>query len=156
MRAWRTILAGGLVAGALDMSAACVIWGLRGVRPVRILQSVASGLLGRASFSGGAGTAALGLLLHFFIATVAAAVYYAAGRKWRPLIDRPVAFGPIYGVVVYAFMNFVVLPLSAVTKRPFDPGMAAVMVGVHIVCVGIPIALVVGRLGAVAPGAAEE
>jgi hypothetical protein len=53
-------------------------------------------------------------------------------------------------------MNFVVLPLSAVTKRPFDPGMAAVMVGVHIVCVGIPIALVVGRLGAVAPDAAEE
>lgn len=156
MRAWRTILTGGLVAGALDISAACAIWWLRGVRPVRILQSVASGLLGRASFSGGARTAALGLLLHFFIATVAAAVFYAASRKWKPLIDRPILFGALYGVGVYAFMNHVVLPLSAVTKRPFNPGMAALMIGVHIVCVGIPIALVVRRLGAVAPGAVEE
>ena len=40
---------------------------------MRILQSVAAGLLGKAAYEGGAGTAALGAFLHFFIALVIAA-----------------------------------------------------------------------------------
>jgi uncharacterized membrane protein YagU involved in acid resistance len=152
----RTVLTAGLVAGAIDITAAFTIYALRGVAPHRILQSIASGLLGRAAFSGGFRTAALGLLLHFLIATTAAAVYFGASRKWGRLTERPILFGAIYGVAVYAFMNHVVVPLSAVTKRPFDPGMAALMVGVHIACVGVPIAVVVRRLGAVAPRASEE
>jgi hypothetical protein len=67
------ILWGGLVAGILDISDAIVTWGMRGVPAGRILQSVASGLLGRASYEGGWATVALGTFLHFFIATGAAA-----------------------------------------------------------------------------------
>ena len=113
--------------------------------PVRILQSVASGLLGPDAFKGGASSAALGLLLHFFIATVAAAVYYAASRKLTALLRRPVLFGALYGVAVYVFMNHLVVPLSAVPKRPFDLGQAAILVVVHVVCVGLPIALAIRR-----------
>ena len=122
-----------------------MFWGLRGASPVRILQSVASGLLGRDAFAGGAATAILGTLLHFFIATTAAAVYYAASRRLPLLTRRPVASGAAYGVAVYLFMQHVVLPLSAVTKRPFDPAVAAPMVLIHIACVGLPIALTVAR-----------
>jgi hypothetical protein len=141
----RTILYAGLLAGVLDITAAFIVYGLRGASPVRILQSIASGLLGAAAFQGGAGTAALGALLHFFIALGAAAVYYAASRKLRILIERPVLSGLLYGVAVYVFMNQVVLPLSAVAKRPFVLGMAAVMVVIHMLCVGLPIALVIRR-----------
>jgi uncharacterized membrane protein YagU involved in acid resistance len=116
------------------------LYGLRGVSPVRILQSVASGLLGAAAYEGGAGTAALGTVLHFFIATVAAAVYYAASRKIAFLARNPVPSGLLYGIAVYLFMNLVVLPLSAVPKRPFVPSLA--MVVIHMLCVGLPIAVV--------------
>lgn len=143
MNALRTILAGGLISGAMDICAAFIVWAMRGASPLRILQGIASGLLGRPAFSGGWRTAALGLALHFLIATTATAVYFLASRKLKAMVERPVLLGAIYGVVVYAFMNFVVLPLSLVTKRPFDPGMAAIMVGVHVLCIGLPIALVV-------------
>jgi hypothetical protein len=143
--ALRAILPAGLLAGVLDITAAFVVYGVRGVSPVRVLQSVASGLLGPAAYNGGPATAVLGALLHFFIALVAAAVYYAASRKIGALLHRPVVFGLLYGVAVYIVMAFVVLPLSAVAKRPFDPSMALVMVVVHMLCVGLPIALAVVR-----------
>jgi hypothetical protein len=139
------ILTGGLIAGVLDITAAIVIYAFRGVAPVRILQSVASGLLGPAAFTGGAKTAALGLALHFFIATAAAAVYFLASRVMPRLVRQARLFGALYGVAVWAFMSFVVLPLSAVRKQPFNPEMALLMVLVHIVCVGLPIAFAARR-----------
>jgi hypothetical protein len=64
-RPWTYVLLGGLVAGALDISYAWAFWALKaGVPAMRIFQSVAKGLLGPASYRGGATTAALGLLLH--------------------------------------------------------------------------------------------
>ena len=141
----RAILLGGAFAGVLDILAAFTVYALRGVPPVRILQSIASGLLGSAAFEGGAATATLGLALHFVIATGAAATYTLASRKLNVLVRRPWAAGAAFGVAVYLFMNFVVLPLSAVARRPFSPEMAAIMIVVHMFCVGIPIALVVRR-----------
>ena len=144
-RTVRTILSAGVAAGVFDIVAAMLVYGQRGARPMRILQSIASGLLGPAAFQGGTATAAAGLVLHFFIAGAAAAVFYLASLRIHALVRRPVAFGALYGVVVYAFMNFVVLPLSAVAKRPFDARTALLIVLVHIVCVGVPIALIVRR-----------
>ncbi len=71
---------------ALDITAAFVNSGLRGVRPIRILQAIASGLLGAGSYKGGFATATLGLVLHFVIAFGATAVYYAASRKLTFLV----------------------------------------------------------------------
>src|SRR4030095_10491466 len=89
-RAYEAILWGGLTAGALDILDAFIVFGLRGASPIRILQSIASGLLGASAFKGGMATAALGLVLHFFIACSAAAVYYAASIKLPVLIRRAV------------------------------------------------------------------
>src|SRR5262245_33834889 len=107
------VLAGGVVAGTLDIAYACVFWGLKaGIPPQRIFQSVARGLLGPESFKGGAPTAALGLFLHFFIAISMAVAYYVVARYWPALREKPVAYGAAYGLVLYAVMNFVVVPLS--------------------------------------------
>jgi len=124
---------GGLIAGTLDICAAFLTAWLRaGIGPVRILQFIASGVLGPASFEGGAKTAILGLALHFLIATIWTIVFYLASRKWLSLIERPVMFGLLYGIAVYTFMNFVVLPLSLVARRP-------------ITAVGTTIGLQIGR-----------
>lgn len=98
---------------------------------------MASGLLGRASYSGGLATVALGMLLHFFIATTAAAVYVGTSFKLKALVKKAVPFGLAFGVAVYFFMREIVLPLSAARRGPFA---WVGMVG-HAFCVGLPIAL---------------
>jgi len=145
-KAYGAIFWGGLIAGTLDICAAFVSSGLRGVSPTRVLQSIASGLLGKDAFNGGFATAALGLVLHFFIAMTATAVYYAASRKLKELVDQAIVFGLAYGVAVYVFMNFIVLPLSAVpfkTPHTLDAVVTAVLILMF--CVGLPIALIVRR-----------
>lgn len=146
-KAYKAIFLGGLIAGTLDITAACVVAWLRaGVSPIRVLQSVASGLLGAASSTGGAKTAVLGLALHFLIATVATAVFYFASRKLRFMVARPIPIGLLYGVAVYLFMNFVVLPLSAVPRRG-PPPLSGRIIGLLVImfCVGLPIAGIVRR-----------
>jgi hypothetical protein len=144
-RILEAILWGGTVAGILDIADAIIVSSFYGVAPVRVLQAIASGLLGRTSFSGGMSTAALGLGLHFFIAFTAAAVYVLASRKLPLLLRRPLLSGAIYGVIVWLVMRQIVLPLSLFTQGRLT--LIGLLNGLfaHIVCVGIPIALAAKR-----------
>jgi uncharacterized membrane protein YagU involved in acid resistance len=122
-KAYQPILLGGLIAGTLDISYACIFSYIRrGTRPSVVLQSVASGALGRSAYEGGAKTAALGLAFHFLIALIAAAVYYFASRVLRFMVTQAVICGILYGVFVYLFMTCVVLRLSALhsTTSPWS------------------------------------
>jgi len=141
------ILAGGAIAGALDITYAIVFSALyRGVPPVRVLQSVASGLLGAAAFDGGLPTAALGLLLHFFIAFSWAALFYLASRWFPFLIQHAVLAGVLYGAGIYAVMNLVVVPLSAFPRKlSFPPVVLITGLFVHMFFIGLPIALAARR-----------
>ncbi len=131
-----------LVAGTLDISDALIFYGLRGVSPIRILQGIASGVLGRTAFTQGTRSAILGLFLHYFIATTVAAIYIFASRK-LPLSRHPFLWGSAYGVVVYLIMNYVVLPLSKIGPRPTPPLIPLINgVAALIFCIGIPIALI--------------
>jgi hypothetical protein len=141
------ILWGGLIAGALDATDGVVAYGFQGLNPVQVLQYIASGVLGPASFKGGLATAGLGTLLHFFIAFVAAAVYVLASRLIPALNARPGLFGPLFGVAVFFFMNYGVLPLSAIASAPFSLGMFLNGVFGHALFVGLPIALFARRAG---------
>ena len=143
---FQPIFWGGLIAGTLDIVAACVSAWLRGgTTPVRVLQFVASGVLGASSFTGGAKSALLGLAFHFLIATTATAVFYFVSRKWLFLIEHPIVAGLLYGVLVYSFMNFVVIPLSNV--RQGTATLSGRIIGLLIImfCIGLPIALIVRR-----------
>ena len=145
-RAARAILWGGLLAGLGDITFAFVVSGLRGVGPVRVLQSVASGLLGAAARDGGLATAALGAVLHFTIAFVWATVYWLASRKLKVLVQHPVVCGLLYGAAVYALMYLVVLPLSAAYFKPsFAPSAVLLNAAGHMLLVGLPIALAARR-----------
>jgi hypothetical protein len=137
---------GGLIAGTLDLTAACVYsWVRSNVRPVSVFQFIASGVLGAESFTGGTKTALLGVALHFVIATGAAAVFYFASRKWLFLVERPIIAGLLYGIPVYVFMNFVVLPLSEVQQRQQPMSARIINLVILMVCIGLPIALIVRR-----------
>ena len=134
----RAILFGTLAVGVLDLADALVFFGLRGARPIRIFQSIAAGLLGRASFSGGVPTALLGVILHFFIAFLIVTTCVVASR-WVPLLrGRPILSGVFYGIGVYLVMNLAVLPLSAAGKPAFVPVVVLNGVLIHMFGVGVP------------------
>jgi hypothetical protein len=137
----RALLYGSLVVGILDLADAFIFFGLRGARPIRILQSIASGLLGRAAFSGGLRTAVLGAALHFFIAFVVVATFFVASRYLAVLRRFPVWSGLIYGIAVYVVMNFVVLPLSAAGRGSFAWPVVANGLIIHMLGVGLPSSL---------------
>lgn len=141
LREWQWLILAGLVAGVLDILYAIGIWGMQGIPAQKILQSVASGILGKASFRGGAGTAMLGLALHMLIALAMATTYFVAARKWQVLALRPWLCGSLYGLLLYAVMTFVVVPLSAATVgHPWDAMAIARALLPHVLLVGLPIA----------------
>ena len=143
---FQPIFWGGLIAGTLDICAACLTAWLRaGVGPIGLLQYVASGALGPAASQGGIKTALIGLALHYLIATIWTAVFYLASRKWLFLIERPVQFGLLYGIAVYLIMTFVVVPLSRVTPRPATITGRTIGILTIMFCIGLPIALIVRR-----------
>jgi hypothetical protein len=142
--ALKTVIFGGLLAGFLDLIGACVsnYW----ITPIRIFQSIASGLLGTESANGGMWAAALGVFLHFVIAFIWTMFFYLTSRKIKFLVNQAVVSGAFYGVFVYWFMQLVILPLSAFPyKKQLIPEPNSFIVGmlVHIFCVGLPIALVI-------------
>jgi hypothetical protein len=135
------IAVGGLVAGTLDLTQALILFG------VRVPLVIAAGLLGRQAITGGGpGTYALGVLLHFFIATSVAAIYYAASRRLTFLKEHWLVCGLFYGMAVELVMNLVVLPLSALHSRgPYKLRNLILGLVVHMVVIGLPVSLSVRR-----------
>jgi len=116
---WRQVLAGGALVAAGDIVFATTLWfswTAQGL--VSVFQSIAVGVLGRASMEGGLPSAALGAGLHLFMATAFVAAYALVARERPGLLRRPWLLGPLYGVVMYVIMNFIVMPLSRVGRSP--------------------------------------
>jgi hypothetical protein len=141
----KPILLAGLIAGTLDMSDAVIFYYIRNhIPPIRIFQSIAGGLLGPAARAGGWTTAALGIALHYFIATCWAALFVVVARRVTALCRYAVPAGLLYGLFVYAVMNYVVLPLSHAPKSTGHP--LAINL-INAVCaivffIGLPISLI--------------
>jgi hypothetical protein len=157
MRLPRAIVVGIAVVAVLDILEPIIFYGLRGVSPIRIFQSVASGLLGREAYAGGVPSALLGATLHVFIATVVVVVYWLASRRIGLLTRRPLLCGVMYGLAVYAVMTFVVIPLSAIGGGLRIPQLPALLNGIfaHVVCVGPPSALAARAAAREASGRVE-
>ena len=146
-RWFRWLIVGWLVAGTFDITWASTYTYLRrGISPVRVWQSVASGALGPAAFQGGMSTAMIGLAFHYLIALIFTVAFYAAAAVWPALTRRPVLAGALYGIGIYVVMNFIVLPLSRIGPRPLPPFITTVPeILVHMFLIGGTIALAARR-----------
>jgi hypothetical protein len=116
---WKQAVYGGLLIAlgdALFATAVWFEWSAKGV--TRMFQSIAVGVLGKASYEGGAATALLGAGLHAGMAIAFVLICVALGFRFRLLVEKPVMAGLLYGVGLYAAMNFVVMPLSRVGASP--------------------------------------
>src|SRR2546425_12141170 len=110
-RPFAAIVVGGFIVGVLDLTCAILVYSPQ--KPILIPQTIASGVLGMKSYSGGVQAAALGDVLHFLIALGAAIVYYLASRRLAFLVHHAGTFGIIYGSLGYRFMHLVEMPRSA-------------------------------------------
>jgi hypothetical protein len=148
-RAFYTIFFGGLAIGIFDLLFAFTFYGLiLKVQPLRIFQSVAAGVLGRpAAIEGGVRTFLLGLVLHFVVATCIATVYYLISRLIPWAIRNAVISGLVYGVIAYFGMNYLVIPLSAIGRRPGPKPLWILTTEIigHAFLVGLPVALLAQR-----------
>ena len=143
-QALRAIVTAWLVVGVLDITSAFVIATIKGTGSIRMLQGIASGLLGRPSFDGGLLTAGLGLAIHFFIALAVVSAFYIASQKINLLVRQPVLSGFLYGIAVYLFMYWIVIRLVFPNARPsLSRDVTAVLV--HMFLIGLPTALVLGH-----------
>ncbi len=140
-KTWRPVVIGGFAAGAFDLTAAFIDFGWG------VPRAIASGLLGARALHGGVGTWILGVVLHFFIAFSAAAIYYIPSGKLSFLKEHFLVCGVFYGIGIYLVMNLVVLPLSAVPWKIGPFALAALVKGllIHMFLIGVPISFSVWK-----------
>jgi hypothetical protein len=145
--ALRAILTGAAVAGVLDAGFAVIIDVviLRAFSLLGVLQWIASGAIGNAAFTGGIATAALGVAIHFALAAFFAAAYWVVYARIRVLRTHAVAFGILYGSLIWLVMDLIVLPNSGVPKADFNPIVFSAFLVDHALFVGLPIALAMKR-----------
>jgi len=141
-----SVLPGGLLVGTFDLVFASTWWKVaHDVPPIRIFQSIGSGLLGEASFEGGMRSAAIGGVAHYFIATCMVLAFALVATRMPALLRRPIAWGVPYGLFLYGLMTYVIVPLSAAapSKSVNVPWVAASIV-VHVL-IGIACAFIARR-----------
>ena len=138
----RAVMVGGAIGGTLDILFAISFAWFRGMAPDRLLQTVASGLLGNAAFDGGIPAAVLGLASHFVMSFTWAAIFVLAAGHFRALMRQPILSGIVFGVIVFLTMRLVVLPLSAFPyPLSFRPLATTLDLLSHMLLFGVPIAL---------------
>jgi hypothetical protein len=109
------ILFGGIIAATIDIFVASIMYSRS---PAYIMQSIAGGLLAKATFDGGISTMVLGAILQEVMGILIAAVYVVVSKPLAALRRRWIVSGLANGVVIYFVMNYVVLPLSAWKATP--------------------------------------
>jgi hypothetical protein len=133
------VLTTGLIAGTLDILAACLsAYIQRGMTPEKLLQFVASGLFGADAFTGGAIMAVAGLIMHFMIATSWTLLYYLLYPRLNILQKNKFVSGIIYGAFVWVIMNRVILPFTAIPKSPFNFTSALIGMVILMLMIGMP------------------
>jgi uncharacterized membrane protein YagU involved in acid resistance len=143
----RAIALGGLAVGVLDAIDGVAYFGLTaGNNPIQVLQYIASGAVGASAFTGGLPMAGLGALLHFALAFGFAGAFVVAYARSAAIRRHGAAAGLAWGAVVWAIMNLLVLPHSAVPQAPLTA--LAVIHGVigHALFVGLTSAVVARRV----------
>ena len=140
-------LTAGLIAGALDITAACIHAFMKNdTAPMQVLRGVASGAFDPKTFSSPALLALCGLLIHFFIAISFTFFFFFLAKLIPSLVKYPIPIGLLYGIFVWGTMRFIILPyISRLNPKPIVGKEAiinaAIAAGIIVICVGIPVVL---------------
>jgi hypothetical protein len=132
------------ISGTLDILFAMILTVFFGREIGNMLRYVGSGPF-PAAMDMDTGGAILGLLVHFALMAIMATALMLFVRQRARLLDRPVILGVVYGLITYAVMNLIVVPLRFDAPLPPSALSIATQLFAHIVLVGIPMALIAAR-----------
>ncbi len=115
----QAILVGWLIAGAIDITSAIFI--LSKGHAAAVLRYIASALMGKGAREGGTGIQLIGLSMHFGIALAWTLFYFLLYTRTRFHKINIFIAAPLYGIIIYSFMTYMVLPLTELPHRkPFS------------------------------------
>ena len=144
--AGKTILIAWLVSGTLDITAAIVQYLIKGgLHPEIIFKYIASAVFGKEAFAGGTMMIIWGVLFHFAIALIFALLFFFLYPLFHKLIKNNVVLGLLYGIIVWAIMNFIVVRASFIPSAPFNAKGAIIAALILMFCIGLPNALITGK-----------
>jgi hypothetical protein len=138
---WKPIVVATLVCGTLDILLAVILTLLRGKAPAAMLRFVASGPFPQAT-DWGAGGSLLGLAVHYCLMAIIVVIFVLSARSFPALLDKPLLWGLVYGLITYAAMNLVVVPLRFPAAWPPPLMSIATQLFAHVVLVGWPVAYI--------------
>jgi len=142
----QTIFWSGLMAGILDAMAGVIVYYLYfHFNPFQVLESISSGIFGAKAINGSFIYVLIGLVLHFIIAFTAASILFLLFLKTDIYKFNPIILGLGYGLIIWLFMNLLVLPLSNYPKSPFDLGLASIGIAWHMILVGVPMTWIIWK-----------
>lgn len=143
------VIAGALGCVLIDLYLVVThVWLLRDATAIAISQWDASNALGVAAFSGGLPAALLGFAMHFCVSVIWAAIYVLLALRLRAILERPIVFGTVFGIVVMLVMKYLVVPLGHAHQGGGTPAQLINQILAHVLAFGLPVALVVSaRLG---------
>jgi len=124
-----------LISGTLDILFAMILTLIYGREIPDMLRYVASGPIPAATGMGTAG-AALGLVVHFALMAIMAALFMAFVRLRPGLLETSYRTALAFGVITYFAMNWLVVPLRFGTPLPPRAMSIATQLFAHIVLVG--------------------
>lgn len=140
-----TIVKATILSGALDATAGVVVyWIFKGLNPLQVLQYIASGIFGPSVINGSFSYVIVGLLLHFAIAFAFTYAYFLAFPFIKSFAKSTYVNGFLYGILIWVFMNYLILPISNIPHSPKDFVSVLELIW-HSTLVGLPIVLVVEK-----------
>lgn len=143
---FNTILTTTFIAGVIDFAAACVqAYVSNGLTPAIVLKYIASGLLGKAAFSGGLPVMFLGLLAHFMVVFACVWCFFYCYPKIIFLTKSIIINALLIGLVAWLVTNVIVIPLSQIKPAPFNLPNALISISILVICIGLPTAFAAKR-----------
>lgn len=143
----RNVLLIGTLIGFLDALAALInAYISSGVMPHRVFQYIASGLLGKNAYQSQILPVSLGIIIHFSIAVTVTFIFYQAYKRLGKASTPKFLPGSVYGIGIWLFMNYIVIPLSLIGTYPKNPTQIVIGLLIHIFVIGIPIEVLIRRI----------
>lgn len=135
-----TVLNAGLFVGTLDIIAACVNFNINTHKnPIIVLKYVGSALLGDIAYKSGIQPIFVGLICHYTVALFYTFLLFFIIKKAPELLRYKVIVAIVYGIFMWAFMRFVILPFTHVKIGSLTWIYALIDIGILVVCISIPL-----------------
>lgn len=134
-----TIIWVSLLAGTCDITSAFII--NYHTSPLVIFRYIASAVFGKAAFTGGSQMIWWGVLFHYVIAIAFSVCLFMLYPHIKKLLPNKYMIALIYGIVIWLFMNFLVLPLTNVPKQHFKTYGVITGILALIICIGLVVSL---------------